>query len=152
MKRHITFMLREKGWGYIYRKKDFIIPEYVLQILPINYERVIWFRGAKDLDFENENFRMACMFSQMFLALLGNISLEKYKGKSNETLPPGHENAFVSCQCPIMARQALTGSRALMVSVSVNVATTLESFGTTSVSVSTLPVIQHWELVWQLYS
>lgn len=74
-------MLREKGWGYIYRKKDFIIPEYVLQILPINYERVIWFRGAKDLDFENENFRMVSLFSQMFLALSGKISLGKYKGK-----------------------------------------------------------------------
>lgn len=80
-------MLREKGWGfiYIYRKKDFIIPEYVLQILPINYERVIWFRGAEDLDFENENFQMASMFSQTFLSLLGKISLGKYKGKSNET-------------------------------------------------------------------
>lgn len=81
---------------------------------------------------------MACMFSQTFLALLGKISLGKHKGKSNETLPPGHENALVGCQCPVVARQALTGSRALMVSVSVNVATTLESFETTSVSVSTL--------------
>lgn len=89
------------------------------------------------MDFENENFRMASMFSQMFLASVGKISLGKYKGKSNETLPHDHENALVGCQCPIMARQALTGSRALMVSVSVNVATTLENFGTTSVSVST---------------
>lgn len=104
------------------------------------------------MDFENENFRMARMFSQMFLASLGKITLGKYKGKSNETLAHGHENAPVGCQCPVMGRQALTGSRALMVSVSVNVATTLESFGTTSFSVFTLPVIQHWELVWQLYS
>lgn len=92
------------------------------------------------------------MFSQTFLASLGKISLGNYKGKSNETLPHGHENALVGFQCPIMGRQALTGSRTLMVSVSVNVATTLESFETTSFSVSTLPVIQHWELVWQLYS
>lgn len=95
---------------------------------------------------------MASMFSQTFLASLGKISLGKYKGKSNETFPHGHENALVGCQCPIMGGQALTGSRALMVSMSVNVATTLESFGTTSFSVFTLPVIQHWELVWQLYS
>lgn len=102
------------------------------------------------MDFENENFRMAGTFSQTFLASLGKISLGKYRGKSNETLAHGHKNAPVGCQCPVMGGQALTGSRALMVSVSVNVATTLESFGTTSFSVFTLPVIQHWELVWQL--
>lgn len=95
------------------------------------------------MDFENENFRMASMFSQTFLASLEKISLVKYKRKSSETLSHGHENALVGFQCPIMGRQALTGSRALMVNVSVNVATTLESFETTSFSVSTLPVIQH---------